>query len=132
MRPSPGDIAEPETAEQVVREALDRFGRIDTLINNAGIYIGKPFTDYSVEDYEAITAVNSAGFFHITQGAIQEMVDQGAGHIVNISTSLVDHADSGRPCALRLSPRAALPPWQGRWRSSMPRAECGSTPSRSA
>ncbi len=95
-----GDIAEPDTAKRVVREALGRFGRIDTLVNNAGIYIGKPFTDYSVEDYDAITAVNSAGFFHITQRVIQEMVDQGTGHVVNISTSLVDHADSGRPCAL--------------------------------
>ena len=70
------------------------------LINNAGIYIGKSFTDYTLEDYAAITAVNLTGFFHITQRAIRQMVDQGGGHIVNISTSLVDHPDSTRPCAL--------------------------------
>jgi NAD(P)-dependent dehydrogenase (short-subunit alcohol dehydrogenase family) len=62
-----GDIAEAETAGRVVKQALDRFGRIDTLINNAGIFIGKPFTDYTVDDYAAVTAVNLAGFFHITQ-----------------------------------------------------------------
>jgi NAD(P)-dependent dehydrogenase (short-subunit alcohol dehydrogenase family) len=84
----------------VVDQALDRFGRIDTLINNAGIYIGKPFTQYTVEDYAAITAVNLAGFFHITQLAIAQMVERGSGHVVNVSTSLVDHADSKRPSAL--------------------------------
>ncbi len=79
---------------------LDRFGRIDTLINNSGIYIGKPFTQYTVEDYVAIIAVNLTGFFDITQMAIEQMVKQRSGHVVNISTSLVDHADSQRPSAL--------------------------------
>lgn len=95
-----GDITQPETAQRVVDVALDRLGRIDSLINNAGIYIGKPFTEYTVEDYAAITAVNLAGFFHITQLAIEPMVAQRSGHIVNISTSLVDDADSKRPSAL--------------------------------
>ncbi len=95
-----GDIADADTAQRAVDQALDRFGRIDTLINNAGIYIGKPFTHYTVEDYAAITAVNLTGFFHITQKAIELMVEQGSGHIVNISTSLVDHADSTRPAVL--------------------------------
>jgi NAD(P)-dependent dehydrogenase (short-subunit alcohol dehydrogenase family) len=95
-----GDIAEPATAERVVRLALERFGRIDSLINNAGLYIGKPFTDYAAEDYAAVTAVNLAGFFHITQRVIRQMVAQGNGHVVVISTSLVDHADSARPGAL--------------------------------
>ncbi|HKO27269.1 MAG TPA: SDR family NAD(P)-dependent oxidoreductase, partial [Solirubrobacteraceae bacterium] len=62
-----GDVADPQTARRAVDQARDRFGRIDTLINNAGIYIGKPFTDYTLDDYAAITAVNLAGFFHITQ-----------------------------------------------------------------
>jgi NAD(P)-dependent dehydrogenase (short-subunit alcohol dehydrogenase family) len=95
-----GDIAEVETAQRVVEQALDRFGRIDSLINNAGIFIGKSFTDYTPDDYAAITAVNLTGFFHITQRAIRQMATQGSGHIVNITTSLVDHADSKRPAAL--------------------------------
>ena len=95
-----GDIAEPETAQSVVERALERFGRIDTLVNNAGAYLEKAFTDYTVDDYAALTSVNLAGFFHITQRVIPQMVIQGHGHIVNISTSLVDEADSTRPAAL--------------------------------
>jgi NAD(P)-dependent dehydrogenase (short-subunit alcohol dehydrogenase family) len=95
-----GDISDAETARRAVDHARDRFGRIDTLINNAGIYIGKPFTQYTFEDYAAITAVNLTGFFRITQLAIEQMVEQRSGHIVNISTSLVDHPDSKRPAAL--------------------------------
>ena len=95
-----GDIADPQTAQRIVDHALARFGRIDTLINNAGVYIGKPFSEYTRDDFRAITAVNLEGFFHITQLAIPQMVSQGAGHVVNISTSLVDHADAARPSAL--------------------------------
>jgi NAD(P)-dependent dehydrogenase (short-subunit alcohol dehydrogenase family) len=95
-----GDIAEVETAQRVVEQALGRFGRIDSLINNAGIFIGKPFTEYTPDDYASVTAVNLTGFFHITQLAIRQMVTQGNGHIVNITTSLVDHADSKSPSAL--------------------------------
>jgi NAD(P)-dependent dehydrogenase (short-subunit alcohol dehydrogenase family) len=95
-----GDITDADTSRRVVELGLEQFGRIDSLINNAGLYIGKPFTDYTSDDFAAISAVNLAGFFHITQQAIRPMVAQGAGHIVNISTSLVDHADSTRPSAL--------------------------------
>ena len=94
------DITEIGPAQRVVKQAVDRFGRIDTLINTAGIFIGKPFTDYTLDDYEAIMAVNLAGFFHITQPVIRQMLTQGNGHIVNITTSLVDHPDSRRPSAL--------------------------------
>jgi NAD(P)-dependent dehydrogenase (short-subunit alcohol dehydrogenase family) len=103
-----GDIAEADTARRVVEHALDRFGRIDSLINNAGIYIEKPFTDYTFAEYAAITAVNLTGFFHITQCAVRQMVAQGSGHVVNISTSLVDHADSSRPSALASLTKGAL------------------------
>lgn len=95
-----GDIADADTAERVVEQALDRFGRVDTLINNAGIFIGKEFTDYTPQDFDAITAVNLAGFFHVTQRVIRQMVLQGGGHVVNITSSLVDHARSGSPSAL--------------------------------
>jgi NAD(P)-dependent dehydrogenase (short-subunit alcohol dehydrogenase family) len=95
-----GDIAHADTAERVVGQAIDRFGRIDSLINNAGIFIAKPFTDYTPGDFAAATAVNLAGFFHITQRALGPMVTQHHGHIVNITTSLVDHANSKSPSAL--------------------------------
>ena len=96
----PGDIAEAETAQRVVELALDRFGRIDTLINNAGLFIGKPFTAYTFDEYAAVTAVNLTGFFHITQRAIRQMLARGSGHVVSVSTSLVDHARSAAPAAL--------------------------------
>lgn len=96
----PGDIADPETAERVVREALARFGRVDTLLNNAGIFIGKPFTDYTAEDFQGKIATNLAGFFHITQQAARVMLAQGSGHIVSITTSLTDQAVAGVPTVL--------------------------------
>lgn len=96
----PGDIADPATAEAVTREALARFGRIDTLVNNAGIFIAKPFTDYTAADFESKIATNLAGFFHITQQAAGAMLKQGSGHIVSITTSLTDHAISGVPTVL--------------------------------
>ncbi len=103
-----GDITEADAAQRVVDEALGRFGGVDTLVNNAGIYIGKPFTDYTLDDYHAITSLNLAGFFHITQLLIPQMLSRGGGHIVNISTSLVDHADSKRPSALSALTKGGL------------------------
>jgi len=95
-----GDIAEAQTARNVVEQALNRFGRIDSLVNNAGVFIGKPFADYTLEDYVSITSVNLAGFFHLAQRVIGQMVTQGSGHVVNVTTSLVDNADSKSPAAL--------------------------------
>ncbi|HEY2048930.1 MAG TPA: SDR family oxidoreductase [Caulobacteraceae bacterium] len=95
-----GDIAERATAERVVTEAMARFGRIDTLINNAGIFIAKPFTQYTQADYAAIIGVNLTGFFRITQLAIAQMEKQKSGHIVQITTSLLDHANSKVPSVL--------------------------------
>jgi NAD(P)-dependent dehydrogenase (short-subunit alcohol dehydrogenase family) len=96
----PGDIADRKTAERAIAEGVARFGRIDTLVNNAGIFIVKPFTQYTEADYAAILGVNIAGFFHITQLAVAEMEKQGSGHIVQITTSLVDHAMTGVPSVL--------------------------------
>jgi NAD(P)-dependent dehydrogenase (short-subunit alcohol dehydrogenase family) len=95
-----GDIADRKTAERAISAGLDRFGRIDTLVNNAGIFIAKPFTQYSEADYAAILGVNISGFFHATQLAIAEMEKQGGGHVVQITTSLVDHAVAGVPSVL--------------------------------
>jgi NAD(P)-dependent dehydrogenase (short-subunit alcohol dehydrogenase family) len=96
----PGDIGDPATAERVVKEAISRFGRIDTLVNNAGIFIAKPFTDYTAEDFAAKIATNLAGFFHVTQRVVTGMLKQGSGHIVNITTSLTDQAIAGVPTVL--------------------------------
>ena len=96
----PGDIGERRTAERVIAEGLARFGRIDTLINNAGIFIAKPFTQYTQADYDAVMGVNVNGFFHITQRAIAQMEKQGNGHVVQVTTSLVDHANSNVPSVL--------------------------------
>jgi NAD(P)-dependent dehydrogenase (short-subunit alcohol dehydrogenase family) len=96
----PGDIADLGVAERLVSGAMGRFGRIDTLVNNAGIFIGKPFTQYSEADYAAMIAVNLTGFFHVTQRVIVEMERQRSGHIVQITTSLVDHPRSAAPSVL--------------------------------
>ena len=96
----PGDVGDPATAERVVGEAVSRFGRVDTLVNNAGIFIAKPFTDYTAEDFAAKVATNLAGFFHPTRRAAAEMLRRGSGHIVSITTSLVDQPIAGLPAAL--------------------------------
>jgi NAD(P)-dependent dehydrogenase (short-subunit alcohol dehydrogenase family) len=95
-----GDIADRKTAEQAISQGMARFGRIDTLVNNAGIYIGKPFTEYTEADFAAIVGVNVAGFFHMTQLAIAEMEKRHCGHVVQITTSLVDHANAAVPSLL--------------------------------
>jgi NAD(P)-dependent dehydrogenase (short-subunit alcohol dehydrogenase family) len=96
----PGDIADRKTAERSIAEGVARFGRIDTLINNAGVFVAKPFTQYSEADYTTMLGVNLAGFFHMTQLAIGEMEKRGSGHIVQITTSLIAHANSNVPSVL--------------------------------
>jgi NAD(P)-dependent dehydrogenase (short-subunit alcohol dehydrogenase family) len=96
----PGDVADRTTAERVIAGGKARFGRIDTLINNAGIFIAKPFTEYTESDYAAMIAVNLTGFFHLTQLAVAEMEKQGKGHVVQVTTSLIDHANSRVPSVL--------------------------------
>jgi NAD(P)-dependent dehydrogenase (short-subunit alcohol dehydrogenase family) len=95
-----GDIADAATAERVAAEALSRFGRIDTLVNNAGAFVAKPFTDYTDDEFAMLIGVNLAGFFHLTQRVLSPMLEQGGGHIVNITTSFVDHPNSNVPSVL--------------------------------
>ncbi len=95
-----GDVADPATAQRIVSEAIERFGRIDSLVNNAGIFVAKPFVDYTAEDYVSVVAINLGSFFHLTKLAAAEMLKQGSGHIVQITTSLVDHPNSSVPSVL--------------------------------
>ena len=92
-----GDVAKPATADRIIEGALERFGRIDTLVNNAGVFVSKPFTDYTADDYALVVGVNLTGFFWLTQRAIAEMATRYGGHVVNISATLAEVANSQRP-----------------------------------
>jgi NAD(P)-dependent dehydrogenase (short-subunit alcohol dehydrogenase family) len=90
-----GDVADPATADRIVSTAVERFGRVDTLVNNAGVFVSKPFHEYTTADYEFVTAVNVTGFFHITQRVITQLLRQDeGGHVINVTTSLIDQPDS--------------------------------------
>ena len=95
-----GDIGDPETGPRVIAAALERFGRIDTLVNNAGIFVASPFNGYSADQYANVVSTNLNGFFYITQAAVAAMEAAGRGHVVSITTSLVDHANSNVPSVL--------------------------------
>jgi NAD(P)-dependent dehydrogenase (short-subunit alcohol dehydrogenase family) len=103
-----GDVGAPDTAEKVFKAALERFGRIDTLVNNAGMFMAKPFTTYSRDDYAAYMSTNVTGFFHMTQRALELMSKQGHGHIVTITTSLVDQPMTSVPAVLASLTKGAL------------------------
>ena len=103
-----GDLADPATADRIVSGALGRFGRLDTLINNAGVYISKPFTDYTTEDYALVVGVNLTGFFWLTQRVIAEMVTRYGGHVVNISATLAEVANSSAPSVLAALTKGGL------------------------
>jgi NAD(P)-dependent dehydrogenase (short-subunit alcohol dehydrogenase family) len=103
-----GDIADPATADRIISGALGRFGRIDTLINNAGVFVSKPFTDYTAEDYAQVVGVNLGGFFWLTQRAIAEMLKQHRGHVVNISATIAEYANSSSPSVLTALTKGGL------------------------
>jgi NAD(P)-dependent dehydrogenase (short-subunit alcohol dehydrogenase family) len=103
-----GDVAQPATAQRIMDAALDRFGRVDTVVNNAGVFMSKPFTEYTAADYALITGVNLGGFFWLTQLAITEMLRRGRGHVVNISATVAARADSGSPSVLTALTKGGL------------------------
>jgi NAD(P)-dependent dehydrogenase (short-subunit alcohol dehydrogenase family) len=102
------DLTQRATAEQIVDAALRRFGRIDTLVNNASVLISKPFTDYTAADYATVVGVNLTGFFWLTQRAVDEMASRYGGHIVNIMATLAESADSATPAVLAALTNGAL------------------------
>ncbi|MDX8028791.1 SDR family oxidoreductase [Lentzea sp. BCCO 10_0856] len=93
------DLSKPGEGARVVQETLARFGRVDSLVNNAGIFVAKPFTEYTDEDFATVTGTNLVGFFDITRSAVAAMETSG-GHVVNVSTTLAEHALSAVPSAL--------------------------------
>ena len=103
-----GDIADPATAGRVIGGALDRFGRIDTLVNNAAVFISKPFTGYTPADYATVVGVNLTGFFWLTQRAIAEMATRYGGHVVTVSATVAEVADSGTSAGLTALTNGAL------------------------
>jgi NAD(P)-dependent dehydrogenase (short-subunit alcohol dehydrogenase family) len=102
------DITEPGSAGRIIGAALDRFGRIDTLVNNAGVFVSKPFTGYTADDYALITGVNLAGFFWLTQRVIAEMSTRHGGHVVTITASVAEIANSAAPAALTALTKGGL------------------------
>ncbi len=127
-----GDVADPDTARRAVMAARDRFGRVDTLVNNAGVFIGERFTDYTAEQYRQITQTNRDGFFHMTQAALPLMVEQGSGHILQIVTTLAEHANVEFPSVLASLTKGGSPRRRAASRSNMPPAASAPTRCRPA
>ena len=125
----PGDIADPATADRIIGAALERFGRIDTLVNNAGVFISKPFTDYTPADYATAVRVSLTGFFWLTQRAIAEMATRYGGHVVNVSATLAEVANSGTPAVLAALTNGGLAAATRALAIETPLTASGSTPS---
>ena len=133
-----GDIADPAVADRVIGMAVERFGRVDTLLNNAGMFVPKRFTEYTAEDFSRVVALNLGGFFHISQRAIRQMLVQGGGHVVNFTTSLVNQPMKAVPSALASLTKGGLDavtlPWPSntrtresesmRWRPALSELPC--------
>ena len=103
-----GDIASPKTAANIVDTAISKFGRVDVLINNAGIFSPKTFTEYTTNDFNALVSITLAGFLYVSQLAVKQMLQQKSGSIVNISTTLVDHPIAGGSAAVQIMIKGGL------------------------
>jgi NAD(P)-dependent dehydrogenase (short-subunit alcohol dehydrogenase family) len=103
-----GDIADPCTAAKIVDAAVSRFGRIDVLVNNAGIFIPKPFTEYTTEEFNTLVSTTLAGFLYVSQLAVKQMLRQKSGSIVNVSTTLVDQPIAGIGASVQIMVKGAL------------------------
>src|SRR5262245_21269710 len=95
-----GDVTDPAVADRVIGGAVERFDRVDTLVNNAGVFVTRPFTEYTPADFAHVLSVNLAGFFHVSQRTVRQMLSQGGGHVVNVTTTLVGQPVKGVPSAL--------------------------------
>jgi NAD(P)-dependent dehydrogenase (short-subunit alcohol dehydrogenase family) len=103
-----GDIGHPDTAATIVDTAVSRFGRIDVLINNAGVFIPKSFTEYTTEDFNTLVSTTLAGFLYVSQLAVKQMLRQKSGSIINVSTTLVDQPIAGVGAAVQIMLKGAL------------------------
>jgi NAD(P)-dependent dehydrogenase (short-subunit alcohol dehydrogenase family) len=103
-----GDIAGPDTVERIFSAAIERFGRIDTLVNNAGIFIAKSFIDYSEADFATMIAANLAEFFHISQKVASWMLQVGSGHIINITATIAEQPMASLAAALAALTKGGL------------------------
>ncbi|MBA5868699.1 MAG: SDR family oxidoreductase [Nitrospira sp. CR2.1] len=103
-----GDIADPDVARRIVETAVQRFGCVDLLVNNAGVFIPKPFVEYTAEDFGRLVSTNLTGFFHVTQHVVRHMRGRGTGHVVNITTTLADQPVAGVPAAIPVLTKGGL------------------------
>src|SRR5260370_10856220 len=103
-----GDIGDPKTAAKIVETAVSRFGRIDVLVNNAGVFIPKPFTEYTSEEFNTLVSTTLAGFLYVSQLSVKQMLRQKSGSIVNISTTLVDQPIAGVSAAVQIMIKGGL------------------------
>jgi NAD(P)-dependent dehydrogenase (short-subunit alcohol dehydrogenase family) len=94
----PGDISDPAVGRRIVEQALERFGRVDTVVNNAGVLVSKPFTENTADDFARVIATNLNGFFNVTRPAVAAMT--GGGHVVSITATIADNADRHFPSFL--------------------------------
>jgi len=103
-----GDIGKQQTAAQTVEAAINNFGTIDVLVNNAGIFLTKPFTEFTTEDFEALVSTNLLGFFYITQRTVKEMLKRKSGCVVSITAALADRPIAGENGSISMITKGGL------------------------